>query len=99
MKINQIENFPNGIAIKWTDDRESFIEYKTLRLRCPCAYCSGEKDALGNVYKGKEEKLSDAAIIVQRFEHVGHYAIRIFWGDNHNSGIYTFDYLRNLDLF
>ncbi len=29
-------------------------------------------------------------------ELVGRYAIRIWWQDGHSSGIYTFDYLRDL---
>ena len=29
---------------------------------------------------------------------VGNYAIRITWGDMHSDGIYTFEYLRKLDL-
>ena len=29
---------------------------------------------------------------------VGHYAIRITWGDGHSDGIFTHEYLRKLDL-
>jgi len=29
-------------------------------------------------------------------ELVGRYALQIYWSDGHSSGIYTFDYLRNL---
>ena len=28
---------------------------------------------------------------------VGHYAIRIYWKDNHNSGIYTFELLQKIE--
>lgn len=31
-----------------------------------------------------------------KFEMVGGYAIQIYWGDNHSSGIYTFTYLQKL---
>jgi DUF971 family protein len=27
---------------------------------------------------------------------VGNYAIKIYWNDGHSSGIYSWDYLRNL---
>ena len=40
------------LAVKWNDEKESYIPLKLLRENCPCAFCSGEKDALGNVYKG-----------------------------------------------
>jgi len=29
---------------------------------------------------------------------VGHYAVRITWGDGHSDGIYTYKMLRGLDL-
>jgi DUF971 family protein len=31
-------------------------------------------------------------------EPVGAYAIRIHWNDGHNSGIYSYEHLRNLAL-
>ena len=30
-------------------------------------------------------------------ERIGHYAIRILWGDNHSDGLYTYDMLRKLN--
>ena len=39
------------LAVKWSDETESFIDLRLLRDNCPCAFCSGEKDVLGNVYK------------------------------------------------
>ena len=50
LTIKELINFPNGLAISWNDDKETFIEYKTLRDNCPCAYCSGESDIFGNIY-------------------------------------------------
>ena len=29
-------------------------------------------------------------------ERIGHYAIRIFWGDRHSDGLYTYEILRKL---
>ena len=45
------------LAIKWSNETESFINLKLLRDNCPCAFCSGEKDVFGNVYKGPKKKL------------------------------------------
>lgn len=84
------------LAIKWSDETESFINLKTLRDKCPCAFCSGEKDVLGNVYKGPKKELSGAAYEALNLEKIGHYAIRIFWGDRHSDGLYTYDMLRKL---
>ena len=34
----------NFMVFKWGDGLESYIELKTLREKCPCANCEGEKD-------------------------------------------------------
>ena len=100
MKITiSIENIllaGTELAVKWSDETESFIDLRTLRNCCPCAFCSGETDALGNVYKGPKKKLSDIAYQATKFEKIGHYAIRIFWGDRHTDGLYTYEMLRKL---
>ena len=98
LDVSNIESFPNGLAIAWNDSKDSFIEYKNLRDRCPCASCSGESDVFGNKYKGPEIKLTPKAYKLINVIKVGNYAISITWGDLHNTGIYTFEYLRKLDL-
>ena len=84
------------LAVKWSDETESFIDLKLLRDKCPCAFCSGEKDVLGNVYKGPKKGLSGIAYEAVNLERIGHYAIRIFWGDRHSDGLFTYDLLRKL---
>lgn len=82
------------LAIKWNDGSETFLPFATLRRACPCASCKGEMDVMGNVYKGPEAKLTAAAFRLARMVPVGGYAVQLTWGDGHNSGIYSFDYLR-----
>ena len=94
--INDMLLIDSELAVKWNDDIESYIPLKLLRERCPCAFCSGETDAFGNVYKGPKQNLLDIAYKAIKFEKVGHYAIRIFWGDRHNDGLYTYEMLRKL---
>ena len=84
------------LAVKWSDETESFIALKALRDCCPCAFCSGEKDVLGNVYKGPKKELGGIAYEAVNFEKIGHYAVRIFWGDRHSDGLFTYDLLRKL---
>ena len=94
--INDILLIDSELAVKWNDDKESYIPLKLLRDRCPCAFCSGETDALGNVYKGPQRNLSESAYKAINMEKVGHYALRIFWGDSHSDGLYTYAMLRKL---
>ena len=95
-KIKHFDLVPNGIAIIWNDNTDSLIEYAKLRNACPCAYCSGETDVFGNVFKGSGIRKTQLAYEINKIEMVGHYAIRIYWKDNHNSGIYPFDLLYTL---
>ena len=88
----------NKLAIKWSDGKESFVDCKKLRLSCPCANCSGEKDIFGNMYFKKDLlPASESNSIIINYEYVGHYAIRFLWGDGHNNGIYSYKLLRGLD--
>ena len=54
---------------------------------------AGEKDILGNVYKGKVN-LGPASFQLKRCTAVGGYAIQPEWMDGHGSGIYSFTYLK-----
>ena len=96
LSIKNVLLMESEIAIKWSDSEESYILLQTLRDHCPCAFCSGEKDVFGNVYKGPEKKLGESAYQVIKIEKVGHYALRIFWGDRHADGLYTHKMLRKL---
>ena len=85
------------MAVKWSDETESFINLKLLRDNCPCAFCSGEKDVLVNVYKGPKKALGGIAYEAVNLERIGHYAVRIFWGDRHSDGLFTYEMLRKIE--
>ena len=93
-----IVSFPAGLAIQWSDGKETFIDYNRLRDSCPCAHCAGETDALGNVYKNPDIEKVKSAYDLTSYQKVGHYAIQLKWGDGHDSGIYTMEFLRSIDL-
>ena len=84
------------VALLWEDSFESYITLESLRKSCPCAFCSGEKDVLGNVYKGPKKQLTEPAFMLKKWERVGHYALRIYWGDGHADGLYTYEMLRKM---
>jgi DUF971 family protein len=86
----------NELALRWTDGTESYLPLDFLRKRCPCALCSGEKDLLGNVYRG-EAKWGPESFRLKRCTIVGGYGVQPEWRDGHASGIYSFSYLRSLD--
>ena len=96
LAIDDIILLDTELAVNWNDKKQSFIPIKILRNNCPCAFCSGEKDVFGNIYKGSKQDLGKVAYEVINMEKIGHYAIRIFWGDRHSDGLYTYEMLRKL---
>ena len=81
------------LAIRWADGRESRYEVRALRLACRCAQCVDE-------WSGAQTL--DSATVAEDVQPrslapVGRYAIRIDWSDGHDTGIYSFRYLRELD--
>jgi DUF971 family protein len=96
MRPVDIRTIGGELAIKWDDGAENFIPLEKLRRACPCAGCKGEKDVMGNVYKGPDHPLTPRAFELLRISNVGSYAVVPFWGDGHKTGIYSFEYLKNL---
>ena len=96
MRAVDIQTIGSELAIRWEDRVESFVTLEKLRRACPCAGCHGEVDILGNLYKSPDKPLPPTAFELVRFAPVGGYAIQPLWGDGHNSGIFSFDYLRRL---
>ena len=95
--MKSIHLFKSELAILWEDGTESIVPFATLRSACPCAFCSGEKDVLGNQYGGLDVKL-DQAITIIKYEKVGYYGLQFFFSDRHKDGIYTFEVLKKLAL-
>jgi len=91
-----IQQIGSELAIKWENGEECFISLEKLRWACPCAVCKGEVDILGNLYKNPEVPLTAKSFVLNGFVRVGGYAIQPVWGDGHNTGIYSFEYLQRV---
>jgi DUF971 family protein len=96
MRPVDLQQIGGDLAIKWDDGAESFIALETLRRACPCAGCAGERDIMGQLHKGPDQPLSPRSFQLARLELVGGYAVQPLWADGHQSGIFSFDYLRRL---
>jgi DUF971 family protein len=101
-EIKRIES--KGLRVTWQDGTINELTSETLRKGCPCAECrelrgdeshakplTGRKRSLRIVQNTIDQELS-----LEEIWGVGQYAIGIRWADGHNSGIYTFGYLREL---
>ncbi len=87
-----IEESDSEISIKWSDETETKYNAADLRRSCPCAGCvnewTGEKTL-------KAENVSDD-LSFSSISIVGRYALNFHFSDGHDTGIYSFDYLRKL---
>jgi len=82
----------DGLRIEWRDGRVDRHAVRDLRLACPCAACVDEWTGRA-ILKDEDVPLDVRPV---RIRPVGRYAIQITWTDGHDSGIYTFERLREL---
>ncbi|CAN5875771.1 hypothetical protein BH18ACI4_BH18ACI4_04440 [soil metagenome] len=81
-----------GLRIVWADDHVSRYSSVELRSACPCAQCVNEWTGQRVL---KEETISPDLTIID-LNIVGRYALNFHWSDGHETGIYSFRYLREL---
>lgn len=77
------------LEIAWTNGTTHLFDAVELRKKCPCAACIDEwtrKPLL------KPDSVADTTRPTT-IKSVGRYAISIGFNDNHNTGIYPYDYL------
>jgi len=80
------------LGITWTDGAESKLDVVELRRKCPCAACVDERTGERIL---KPDSIANSVRPLQ-IDSVGRYACVIAFNDGHNTGIYSFKYLRNL---
>jgi DUF971 family protein len=88
-----VEESDSAVSIVWSDASETHYTAAELRRVCPCAGCVNE-------WTG--EKTLDAATVPDdlSFKHisiVGRYALNFHFSDGHDTGIFSFAYLRNIE--
>lgn len=96
LEPKNIEQIGSELAIEWNDGSETFLPVRFLRTACPCAACGGEPDVMGEVVR-PNVSYSDQSFELRSWNLVGGYALQPSWGDGHNTGIYSYQYLRRID--
>jgi len=80
------------LSVLWEDGQRDDFDVRDLRLACHCALCIEEMSGR----KLLDPKTVRPDVSPRVISSIGNYAIGIDWNDGHNSGIYSFDYLRSL---
>ena len=90
------------LEIHWQDGHSSTFPLRYLRANCPCASCKSFREEQAAKPKTRltvfaDKNVSEGPLTAVSAQLVGGYALRIDWSDQHNSGIYSFQYLRDID--
>ncbi|MCA3006502.1 MAG: DUF971 domain-containing protein [Planctomycetaceae bacterium] len=88
-----------GLTIQWADGTTSYYSIAYLRKMSPSADAKElrqqmQKNPLAILPAGPASSVPLTAV---NAELVGNYALRITFSDGHNTGIYSWAYLRDID--
>ena len=90
-----IQAIGNEIAIRWEDGSEDYFPMEKLRAASPSAENVGEQDLTGNVYGGTDQT-EFPGVTVRGWNFIGGYAIQFDFSDGHATGIYSYQFLKDL---
>lgn len=87
----------DGLLVEWSDGVRTFISWRELRAKCPCATCLDKKEQPPNPLRVlTPQEIAAGAPQPVRMEPRGYYAYQIVWNDGHDTGIYSLDLLRQI---
>lgn len=87
-----IQESDGEVTIEWTDASVTNYKAPDLRRACPCAGCVNE-------WTGEKMLADDSIDDELSFTHVsivGRYALNFHFTDGHETGIFSFRFLRDL---
>ncbi|MCU0239442.1 MAG: DUF971 domain-containing protein [Pyrinomonadaceae bacterium] len=87
-----IEESDSEITIEWSDDKSFTYNASELRKVCPCAGCVNEWTGERML---KSENVADN-LTFKSTGIVGRYALNFVFSDEHDTGIFSFKYLREI---
>ena len=80
------------LSISFNDGQSFDLSCEYLRVHSPSAEVMGHGPGQEVLQTGKEN------VTIDDVEPVGHYAIKLYFSDGHNTGLYTWDYLYDLGI-
>jgi DUF971 family protein len=101
-KVRVMKSEGTGVSIDWKDGHTSSWNFAWLRYACPCATCVEEREKTGRPIGVPKPKPGGPLVLYEapprplEATPVGRYALRFKWNDGHESGIYSWEYLRRV---
>ena len=83
---------PKQTDVTWSDGHFSSYPSWYLREKCMCALCVEEFTGRRKIVHGSIPSTLERASV----SPMGNYALQFSWSDGHDTGIYSFEYLRQL---
>jgi DUF971 family protein len=93
-----LDKVAGQLVIEWPDEQTCRYPLSELREACPCVECrGGHQNMGGQSHPADILTLKPArSYTIQSLELVGNYALQPVWDDGHHTGIYTWEFLRDL---
>ena len=90
-----------GLTVQWSDGTTSYYSIPYLRRMSPSAEMKNLREEQARnplaILPASAAKASSGPLTALNAEMVGNYAIRITFSDGHDTGIYSWGYLREID--
>jgi DUF971 family protein len=86
-----------ALTVQWTDGRVSIYPIPYLRRMSPSADARALREEVANNPLAVLPSSGGGPLVATGAELVGNYAIRIRFSDGHDTGIYSWAYLREID--
>ena len=89
----------DGLVVSWEDGRESHYPIPHLRRWSPSAEARKARESLANnplaVLSSSAKSVDELTAV--SIERVGSYAVRIVFNDGHRTGLYSWEWLSQID--
>ena len=102
LKVRVKKTEGTGVEVDWKDGHRSSWTFAWLRNACPCATCNEEREKSGRAPGEPKPRTQSPLMLYEppvrpvETTPVGKYAMRFKWTDGHESGIYSWEYLRRV---
>ena len=103
-------NDENSLVIHWSDGLVQTIPVASLRKQCPCANCRAQRmdgddepppesttqPESPDTSTGFRLPVVSGPVSIERMAPMGNYAYNIRFSDGHQTGIFSFEFLRQV---
>ncbi len=93
----EIDNENQKMLIEWGDGHLSVYPLYGLRKNCPCVVCRGGHSQMNKFEPEAFFEKDPARMEITSVKQIGNHALQITWHDGHDTGMYRWSTLRELD--